>query len=128
VWFTGLFGFSEITSTSRTILLMQSNSSRDFLGKPFASNPMIQTWNDRGPDGMTLSGSYRILSSPVFPAIAFHRSFPACPIPMNIINDEYRKKRKTVPFFFMEEYPTMMFNAVSLDLPGLFGQCTATSQ
>jgi len=47
---------------------------------------------------------------------------------MNIINDEYRKKRKTVPFFFMEVYPTMMFNAVSLDLPGLFGQCTATSQ
>jgi hypothetical protein len=76
---------------------------------------------------MTLSGSYRILSSPVFPAIAFHLSFPACPIPINIINDEYRKKRKTVPVFFMEEYPTVMFNAISLDLHGLFGQCPATT-
>jgi hypothetical protein len=75
-----------------------------------------------------LSGSYRILSSPVFPVIAFHRSFPAYPIPVNIINNEYRKKRKTVPVFFMEEYPTRMFNAVSLDLHGLFGECNAANQ
>jgi hypothetical protein len=89
---------------------------------------MIQTWNVRWPDGMTLSGSYRILSSPVFPAIAFHRSFPACPIPIKIINDEYRKKRKTVPVLFVERYFEMVSNAVSLDFHGSFGQCTTTTQ
>jgi hypothetical protein len=77
---------------------------------------------------MMLSGSYRILSSPVFPAIAFHRSFPACAFPATVIEEEKRRRKKIVAGFFREEYGFIVLSMISLYPHKPFDRCTILRQ